>query len=368
MAYKFNVFTGNFDLVEGGVSYDQDLNTTDDVTFNSVTSTTYVKVDSTLDLKNLSGVVSNLIGYGRVFTKTDGELYYKNSGEYKVLTEDAILTDLSDVVITSPTDDAILQYDTDSSSWIDVGFSTFEGTFSHDNLIAGTIASHDTTATGTELDTLTDGSSADVLHTHDILAGTTVTGATTIGKILIGTGIGTANWQAQAGDSEKVKVDASATSDYIGATSSDGVLRTGGKLSYTDGGNFVTLDVDLTANYSWTGNHDWTSDLNTTGTYISSDATSALSIADNSFAFNLAGDTDSGMFFNNASVRIELRFGNANVFEFYMATATKEGAFYMKPRASAPTGSAAKKGTLWVATTGDLYIHNGTTWVKVGSQ
>ena len=96
---KFNPFTGNFDYV---VSYDQDLNTTDDVTFNSVTSTTYVKVDSTLDLKNLSGVVSNLIGYGRVFTKTDGELYYKNSGEYKVLTEDAILTDLSDVTITSP--------------------------------------------------------------------------------------------------------------------------------------------------------------------------------------------------------------------------------------------------------------------------
>lgn len=36
----------------------------------------------------------------------------------------------------------------------------------HDELTAGTIAAHDTGATGTELDTLTDGSDADALHAH----------------------------------------------------------------------------------------------------------------------------------------------------------------------------------------------------------
>ncbi len=41
---------------------------------------------------------------------------------------------------------------------------------SHDDLIAGTIASHDTGATGTELDTLTDNSMADALHRHSELS------------------------------------------------------------------------------------------------------------------------------------------------------------------------------------------------------
>ena len=40
---------------------------------------------------------------------------------------------------------------------------------------------------------------------------------------------------------EKVGVDAGATAGYLGAASNDGVLRTGIGLSYTDGGNFVTL-------------------------------------------------------------------------------------------------------------------------------
>lgn len=38
--------------------------------------------------------------------------------------------------------------------------------FTHDDLIAGTIADHDTSATGAELDTLTDTSDADALHAH----------------------------------------------------------------------------------------------------------------------------------------------------------------------------------------------------------
>jgi len=48
-----------------------------------------------------------------------------------------------------------------------------------------------------------------------------------------------------AGADELVAVDASATADYIGNASNDGVLRTGSsKLTYSDGGDYVTLDVD----------------------------------------------------------------------------------------------------------------------------
>ncbi|MCP3681688.1 MAG: hypothetical protein GY861_03265 [bacterium] len=41
-----------------------------------------------------------------------------------------------------------------------------EGDIAHDNIVSGTIAAHDTGATGAELDTLTDSSDADALHTH----------------------------------------------------------------------------------------------------------------------------------------------------------------------------------------------------------
>ena len=44
-------------------------------------------------------------------------------------------------------------------------------------------------------------------------------------------------------DSDQVKIDAAATRGYIGAASSDGVLRTGAGLSYTDGGDFVTINT-----------------------------------------------------------------------------------------------------------------------------
>lgn len=42
----------------------------------------------------------------------------------------------------------------------------------------------------------------------------------------------------------KVKVDASATSDYIGAAFNDGALRTSTGISFADGGNFITLTTN----------------------------------------------------------------------------------------------------------------------------
>jgi hypothetical protein len=46
-----------------------------------------------------------------------------------------------------------------------------------------------------------------------------------------------------AADYAKVAVDSAATPDYIGISSSTGVLRTTSKISKADGGNYITLDV-----------------------------------------------------------------------------------------------------------------------------
>lgn len=80
-----------------------------------------------------------------------------------------------------------------------------------------------TDVTGSELEELTDGSST-TLHSH-----------------------------AGLGTDEKVKVDAAATADYIGAAFNDGVLHTASPLSYTDGGNFVTIGLDSSASFDSTG-------------------------------------------------------------------------------------------------------------------
>jgi hypothetical protein len=50
-----------------------------------------------------------------------------------------------------------------------ITFANLEAALTHDSLIAGTIASHDTTATGANLTTLTDNSIANALHRHSEL-------------------------------------------------------------------------------------------------------------------------------------------------------------------------------------------------------
>lgn len=64
--------------------------------------------------------------------------------------------------------------------------------------------------------------------------------------ILVSNASGEMSWQTPTfADDWKVKVDSGATADYIGSASNNGVLRTAGGLSYADGGNFVTLGLDL---------------------------------------------------------------------------------------------------------------------------
>jgi hypothetical protein len=56
-----------------------------------------------------------------------------------------------------------------SRDYNNITFSNFEASLTHDNLISGTIASHDTSATGAQLNTLTDNSIANTLHRHSEL-------------------------------------------------------------------------------------------------------------------------------------------------------------------------------------------------------
>ena len=99
-----------------------------------------------------------------------------------------------------------------------------------------------------------------------------VSGATNEHVLTKDTGTGNAVFKVSPGGSdEKVKIDAAATAGYLGAASSDGVLRVSGGLSYTDGGDLVTIgcnnpvdrgdpaanDYDLTA-FNTDGNwYDW---------------------------------------------------------------------------------------------------------------
>lgn len=64
-------------------------------------------------------------------------------------------TDLTGVTVDQHHDQSHTHNGSDSS-----------GVVEHDDTANGTIANHDTSATGTELDTLTDGSNADSLHVH----------------------------------------------------------------------------------------------------------------------------------------------------------------------------------------------------------
>jgi hypothetical protein len=72
---------------------------------------------------------------------------------------------------------------------------------------------------------------------------TAVSGATNEHVLTKDTATGNAIFKAAAGggDDEKVGIDSAATAGYLGAAYNDGVLRTGTGLTYTDGGDFVTL-------------------------------------------------------------------------------------------------------------------------------
>ncbi|HUU77149.1 MAG TPA: hypothetical protein VMX55_02310, partial [candidate division Zixibacteria bacterium] len=74
---------------------------------------------------------------------------------------------------------------------------------------------------------------------------------------------------------EKVSVDSDATAGYIGAASSDGVLRTGSNLSYVDGGDFITLNVDSTKSSNWDSAYSHISSDGSSHSFINQDVTTS---------------------------------------------------------------------------------------------
>jgi hypothetical protein len=79
----------------------------------------------------------------------------------------------------------------------------------HDDTANGTIANHDTSATGTELDTLTDGSNADALHTHVAggLSGDVTYYLSTTGNDSTGTGNQSSPWAHISRALDEIKLD-----------------------------------------------------------------------------------------------------------------------------------------------------------------
>jgi len=99
-----------------------------------------------------------------------------------------------------------------------------------------TIASHsDTTATGAELETLTDGSDADSLHVHPVLVPDS--GFTQDSGVLVGTGVGT--WQEETGATLRtsIGVDAAGTINYTHPNHSGEVT------SVADGAQTITANA-----------------------------------------------------------------------------------------------------------------------------
>jgi hypothetical protein len=71
---------------------------------------------------------------------------------------------------------------------------------------------------------------------------------------------------------EKVGVDSAATAGYLGALPSDGVFRVTGDLTYADGGDFITIGLNKTQDYTWTGGHQFDASLTVMGNAEFSDA------------------------------------------------------------------------------------------------
>lgn len=105
--------------------------------------------------------------------------------------------------------------------------------FGDENLTTtGTVDGRDLSVDGSKLDGIESG--ADVTDATNVASA----GAAMSGEAFHD---GFSDFVTDEHTDAKVKIDSAATADYLGAASSDGVLRSGTGLGYTDGGNFVTL-------------------------------------------------------------------------------------------------------------------------------
>jgi hypothetical protein len=257
------------------------------ITVNDVIGRSYEEVKTDLSLNNVSNVATDDTAYNATSWDANADAATKNAIRDKVETMDtAIGSNTTHRGLTSGNPHSVtptelsLVIGTNTQAW-DAGLDSLAGlTYASDSFIK--VTAENTYAIRTIAETKSDLSlnlventalsswagTASINTLGTIATGTweatdvgigyggtgqstaqlainalsAVSGATNEHVLTKDTGTGNAVFKAAAGaDSEKVKVDVGATADYIGAANSDGVLRTGVGLSYTDGGNFVTL-------------------------------------------------------------------------------------------------------------------------------
>ena len=209
-----------------------------------------------------SGIaLAGTTGTGKVFRSTDYGATWSDLGQQHSVDGVRCFVHLgSGTVLAGTGNGGKLLKSTDwGANWTDegqVGAETKFGYFAYTGtvLIAGFNDSGRVYVSTDDGDTWTNlgvqGSAAGILSAAYLENDISVIGTRDNGKILRSTGYSTtsvtpANWDAAYDAIGKAAVDSSATADYLGAASNDGVLRTGSGLSYYDGGDYVTLALDI---------------------------------------------------------------------------------------------------------------------------
>ncbi len=227
-----------------------------------------------------------------------------------------------------------------------------------------------TDITGAEAETLTDGSNADSLHLHSFinLDDTPATYSGQSGKMLVVSGTSItfqlqptipnsfATWDADLGTNPA----ASTGNDTMTVTSANSSIN----ITGDSGTDTLTFDINLTNAQTWSG-------VQTFSSLIGADAGLDIPLPSSGSSSDVfmvdTAANDPGLRFNRPSASIgQIIFGDTATTQFeFDILGANAGMFYMRPLSSAPTG---KQGTLYVDTSGILWIHNGTSWVKVGLQ
>jgi hypothetical protein len=258
-----------------------------------------------------------------------------------------------------------------------------------------------TDITGAQAETLTDTSNADSLHVHadagitlnfgeldDVTYTTHAAGdifysngsavihltKPSVNSQLTMSGAGVPSWTAFPIDqNNKVGVDSGATADFLGATGGTGVLRTDSSFSFTDGGNFVTLGIDLSSA------NTWTADVTTTGDFVVGSykyGNAGVSVPSNNQAFHASAAPNAGMTFmttggnrltmtDTASVEFFQARLNSNIVlgaTSALGTTATNGFPYIPTMAGTPTGTptsfTGKVPMVYDTSNNKLYVYN----------
>lgn len=161
-------------------------------------------------------------------------------------------------------------------------------------------------------------------------------------------------WQSITTTDEKLKVDAAATAGYLGVAAGDGILRTNGSISWSDGGDYVTLSVAE-------ANLDMSNMDNTTAKFVSADAVSETiqmggeTLAHTEAAPSVGSNNSTGLTFlsNNTMEYVnDISDANKGVFDMVISRAQAgasqdKGARMLFERNEATIASGDVLGEVW---------------------